>query len=85
MREAAEERIGLPLRAGVGVGDGRQELAQDFFVGCGGGFIDGLREVVGRRVIADGEPFLEDGLSGDPGSNPRSSFTLGTPWRIKLY
>src|ERR1700744_4519287 len=39
LREASEEGIGLPLRPSFGVGDCAQELTENFFVGCGGGFV----------------------------------------------
>src|ERR1700733_3336044 len=67
VREAAEEGIGLPLRARTGVGDCAQKLAQDFFVGCGGGFVDGLRKIGGWRVVAHGKPLFKDGLAGGGG------------------
>src|SRR5579871_2306616 len=59
--EAAEEGVGLPLRSRFRVGDCRQELAKDVFVGCRGGFVHRLREVVSGRVVAHGQPLLEDG------------------------
>src|SRR6266851_2191090 len=59
---AAEEGIRLPLRAGIGIGDRHQKLANDFLIQAGRSEIDGLGKVVGRCVIAVGEPVLENFL-----------------------
>src|SRR5882757_1439933 len=61
---AAEERIGLPMRTRGIVGGVHEEAADDFFVERGGSEIFGLAQVVGRRVVAVGEPVLENLLFG---------------------
>src|SRR5271157_3670684 len=57
---AAEEAVGLPLRALGIVGDGDHEAANHFFVLRGGGKIDRLIEIVGGGVVAIGKPVFEE-------------------------
>ncbi len=61
---AAEEGVGLPTRAGRGVGGLEQKAAGEFFVARGSLEIDWLVYVVGGGVVAVGEPVLEDFLVG---------------------
>ena len=83
---AAEEGIGLPVRAGVGVGHGDEQLAHDFLVDCGGG-VDppAARDRPKARDNGPVSHSLKIFSSGEPGSKPTSSFTAGIPWRMKLY
>jgi len=61
---AAEERIGLPARTRGIVGGVHEKAADNFFIESGGSEILGLAQVVGRRVVAVGEPVLENLLFG---------------------
>src|ERR1700756_2357621 len=64
---AAEEGIGLPGGTRIGIGDGNQKLANDFFIqSCRSG-VNGPGEIIRRRVIAVGEPILENLLLGGAG------------------
>src|SRR5712671_6238214 len=61
---AAEETFLFPLGTVVVVGYVDQQAADDFFIFCGGCEIDGLVQVVGRCVVAVGQPIFEDLLLG---------------------
>src|SRR5215472_3615660 len=61
---AAEEGILPPLRAVGGIGGVEQQSPGELFVAGGGFEIDRLVHVVGRGVVAVGEPVLEDFLFG---------------------
>ena len=54
-----------------------EKAADDFFVKRGGGKIFRLIEVVGRRVVAVGEPVLEDFLFGRAGKSANVHFDGG--------
>src|SRR5256884_8530725 len=61
---AAEERIRLPLRTGAGIGRFKKQAARKLLVAGSSLEINGLVHVVRRRVVAVGEPVLEDFLLG---------------------
>src|SRR5665213_3849943 len=61
LAEAAEEARIIPFRTVGTVGDADGKLTDDFDVGIGGNVIHGLIQIVRRRVIALGGPFLSDG------------------------
>jgi|SRR5215470_7853303 len=63
-RIATEEGIGLPLGTDGSVRGFNEKATDNFFVESGGGEILGLIEIVGGRMIAVGEPVLEDFLFG---------------------
>ena len=60
LREPLEERGLLPARALVSVGDPFQQLGHEHVERAGGLFIDWLGQVVGGRMVALGQPFLDD-------------------------
>src|SRR6476660_7594679 len=62
--EAAEEAIGVPLRSIRRVRDALAEFQQDAVELRGGGFVDGLIQIVGGRVVAVLQPILRDLLLG---------------------
>ena len=64
IRVAAEEGIGLPAGTGGIVGGVHEKAADNFFVERSGSEIFGLAQVVGRRVVAVGEPVFENLLFG---------------------
>src|SRR5580704_11007660 len=55
---APEEAVFFPLRRLRGVGDVGHQGADHVFIFAGGSEVDGLLEIVGRRVITMRQPFL---------------------------
>ncbi len=76
-RVTSEEGIGLPPGASGRVRGFNEETANDFLVERGGGEIFWLIEVVRRRVIAIGEPVLENFLFGRAGERADVHFDGG--------
>ena len=65
--EAAEEAVGLPLRACAGVGDALDQIQNDLVELRRGGFVHGLIQIVGRSVITILQPILVQLFLGRPG------------------
>ncbi len=83
--EPAEEAVGFPLRAAIGVGNTQRQFFEDGVELHGGREVDWLAQVIRRRVVAFCIPGPKDFLFRRAGNVAELECQRRNPFLMKLY